>query len=567
MFCVSCEVMQHHKHRIYQRKNRNGEKSVWYYRKRIPADVVDVWVSNGRRSKEYVVSLGTEDRRVAEKRASREHSKFLNILEIKRQEKRVISSDSHQRIQTHYNYEAYLRSVGAHPEQAPRVNASLKAIEEYNKAVEKVRYGSLTAIGTDPIKTFSGGLKDYQEEVGLEHAFDAHGNEVVVSNQRYDEIERDLEFLAGKRDRSYSASTEVPNLADALEAYTKDVINSKVKTSEYDRHTQHLRATRVVGSLALQLGSGNKKSGMTRPLDTIMNSDAQLFTETLRIRDDGKGNKAWASVKREITLIKAIWNHAYKAYSETWPINRKRDNPFRVIDLKNLEDKHGKEIHDGKILNKKRRPFTPAELKIFNSEYMPKMGIELQLITLIAQHSGCRIGDAAGLLLGDCRLQTSKDRPIPSIKIFSNHIRQVSKGGIEREIPLFGDVFDRLCEYTDGRKGPNSPLFPSYGTNKGASNASAAINKHIKDLRGDDLRLTFHSFRHTLQSKALAAKDIANKFPAYIGGWQNDDAKGLQAEYQTGGIPLKELNTALATIHNVEDWGRGPAAPHQDEWT
>ena len=115
--------------------------------------MVDVWVSNGRRSKEYVVSLGTEDRRVAEKRASREHSKFLNILEIKRQEKRVISSDSNQRIQTHYNYEAYLRSVGAHPEQAPRVNASLKAIEEYNKAVEKVRYGSLTAIGTDPIKT------------------------------------------------------------------------------------------------------------------------------------------------------------------------------------------------------------------------------------------------------------------------------------------------------------------------------------------------------------------------------------------------------------------------------
>ena len=60
---------------------------------------------------------------------------------------------------------------------------------------------------------------------------------------------------------------------------------------------------------------------------------------------------------------------------------------------------------------------------------------------------------------------------------------------------------------------------------------------------------------------------VASKFPAYIGGWQNDDAKGLQAEYQMGGIPLKELNTALVTIHNVEDWGRGPAAPHQDEWT
>ena len=100
----------------------------------------------------------------------------------------------------------------------------------------------------------------------------------------------------------------------------------------------------------------------------------------------------------------------------------------------------------------------------------------------------------------------------------------------------------------------------------GAGNASAAINKHIKDLRGDDVRLTFHSFRHTLQSKALAATDMPNKFPAYIGGWQNGDAKGLQAEYQKGGIPLKVLKEALQTIHAVEDWGRFLNDPHHDEW-
>ena len=103
--------------------------------------------------------------------------------------------------------------------------------------------------------------------------------------------------------------------------------------------------------------------------------------------------------------------------------------------------------------------------------------------------------------------------------------------------------------------------------NSGAGNASAAINKHIHYLRGTDVRLTFHSFRHTVQSKAMAATNMPNKFPAYIGGWNNGDAKGLQAEYQKGGIPIKVLHDALQTIHAVEDWGRDRANLHQDEWT
>ena len=103
--------------------------------------------------------------------------------------------------------------------------------------------------------------------------------------------------------------------------------------------------------------------------------------------------------------------------------------------------------------------------------------------------------------------------------------------------------------------------------NSGAGNASAAINKHIHYLRGTDVRLAFHSFRHTVQSKAMAATNMPNKFPAYIGGWNNGDAKGLQAEYQKGGIPIKVLHDALQTIHAVEDWGRDRANLHQDEWT
>ena len=64
----------------------------------------------------------------------------------------------------------------------------------------------------------------------------------------------------------------------------------------------------------------------------------------------------------------------------------------------------------------------------------------------------------------------------------------------------------------------------------------------------------------------MAATDMPNKFPAYIGGWNNGDAKGLQAEYQTGGIPMNVLYEALKTIHDVKKWARELSDPHQDEW-
>ena len=557
--------MQHHKSQIYQRKNRKGEKGVWYYRKRIPADILGVWKVNGRSIKEYNASLFTIDKREAERRAVKEHSKFLNILEIKRQENRVALSKSQERIAAHYKYEATLRRLGEHPEQAPPVNAPLEVIQQYQEAVDQVKYG-VHMEGTDGTQEWSDGLVNLQQEVGIDQSFDTDGNEIYTPNERYHEIAKDIEFLNGKRGNSYAFSPDVPNLSDALEVYITEVVDVKLNRSDKERRDKQLRARRVAGALALQLGSGDRQDGLNRPLDTIMNKDARLFAETLRIRDDGQGTKSWTSVKREMTLIKAIWNNAYKYYNETWPENRKRDNPFNSVSLPNLVQMHDIEVASGDVQDKTRRPFTPEELEVFLREYLPRMSEELQLITLICEHAGCRIGDATGLLLGDCLLRTDDTRPIPSLKIHSNLIRQVTKKGIEREIPLFGGVYKRLCSFTEGRKGPDQPLFPTYGRSSGAGNASAAINKHIHDLRGTEVRLTFHSFRHTVQNKAMAAPVLLNKFPAYIGGWNNEAAKGLQAEYQTGGIPIDVLYEALKTIHDVKRWGREVNNPHYDEW-
>ena len=142
--------MQHHKSQIYQRKNRKGEKGVWYYRKRIPADVLGTWKANGRTIKEYNASLFTTDKREAERRAVKEHSKFLNILEIKRQENRVALSKSQERIAAHYKYEATLRRLGAHPEQAPPVNAPLEVIQQYQEAVDQAAFRQAARLYKSP---------------------------------------------------------------------------------------------------------------------------------------------------------------------------------------------------------------------------------------------------------------------------------------------------------------------------------------------------------------------------------------------------------------------------------
>lgn len=129
--------MKHHKYRLQQRKTHSAGTGFWYYRKRIPADVIEVW---GAGKKEYVVSLRTRDEREAKRRAALEHDKFLSILEHKRQEKRVVKSKNQKRIDAFMRYEAYLRRMGAHPEQAPRA-WDLDAIAKYRAAVEAVKYG------------------------------------------------------------------------------------------------------------------------------------------------------------------------------------------------------------------------------------------------------------------------------------------------------------------------------------------------------------------------------------------------------------------------------------------
>lgn len=556
--------MKHHKPRLTKRKNRHGEAGYWYYRKRIPTDVLDVWHSGRKLTKEYVVSLETRNEREANKRAVQVHEAFLAMLDLKRQEKRTLKSENQIRIDSHLRYEAYLKRMGAHPEQAPRA-FDKEAVRKYYEAVDAVKYGKLAcdeiAIPQDPtfddqgnlvqqepaverVTQFTGGLSDYMSE------FDP-------DSDQYHEIIQDIEFLEGKRSRDYAYRPEVPTLQNALNAY-RAAIKEKPKP-EAKKASEVKRIERLVKDFAFLIAGGDVKDGLSRSLETIRVADGDRFVVYLR------RSKSYSSVEREISIMAAMWNVAVEEFKDTWPVYQRNDNPFSGRGKKLLE-LHDQEVLQGKVQNKNRRAFRKNELDLFMMERLPRMRDDLQLISMLALHVGCRLEDITGLVLNDCHLKVSQNRPIPYIHVRHNRLRSVTKDGIERHIPLFGEVYERLLIFTNGRTGKDEPLFPAYGREdgSGAGAASATINKHIKAIRGDDVRLTFHSFRHTVQAKALAAK-VDNKWAAYMGGWRNADSLGLQKAYQKDGVPLALLKENIECIHSVSDWGHD-VEYDTDEW-
>ena len=556
--------MRHHQYRIQRRKDRNGDLGVWYYRKRIPKDVLEVWSPTSPNKKEHVVSLNTRNEREAHKRAAQEHEQFLARLDLKRQELRVVKSQSQKRLDMHLRYEAYLKRMGAHPEQAPRAYDK-EAIEKYYAAVEKVKYGELesseTVVVSDPefdesgalivqgletekVQSFTGGLHDYLMELDPESI-------------EYNELIKDIEFLEGKRSRRYAYLPDIPTLANARDAYI-NLINKKPKAS-FKKQSEVKRVERLVNDFAYLIGDGSVKDALDRSLETIRVVDGDNFVTFLR------RTKTYSSVEREVSVMAAMWNEAVKSYKDSWPLAQRNDNPFSGRG-KNLLELHEYEVLKNKVKNKSRRAFSKVELEAFVSERLPKMRDDLQLITLLALHVGCRLEDITGLVLNDCHLKLSDDRPIPYLHVRHNRLRMVTKDGIERHIPLYGEIYDRLVTFTKGRKGKDEPLFPAYGREdgSGAGSASATINKHIKVIRGDDVRLTFHSFRHTVQAKAMAAK-VENKWAAYMGGWNNSDSLGLQKKYQKDGVPLRLLLDNVKRINSVAFWG-SDVQQDTDEW-
>lgn len=510
----------------------------WQYRRRIPLELQATWSGGNGRKTEFVVSLKTKDEREAKRRASGQEAIFTEKVRLKTQQLTVQRSENQKRIDAFYMHEYNLRERRIHPDQAPRVNAPSHVKQKYFDDREAYLYGKWDAKTQEVV----GGLANAQ----LEHGIDHDG-----PNDLYHSIQEAIDFVDGAVDGSRGSPNDVPTLEDALEAYHAKL--QKKGAAKKKKEKERQRLDRLVGLLASQLGAGNVDLGKSRKLSTITRRDVDLFEQKLG------ATKTKSSVSREIAVLSALYNHALLQWDDTWPDVTLKRNPFSKR-RSDLDEQHEDEKRVGIVTNRKRRAFTPAELRTFMDNEFNRMNGQAQLAALIAIHTGCRLEDASGLLLGDLFLQVDKQNPIPFIRFRDNSLRRVTKDGIEREVPLFGDLLNRLIKYTSKMKDGKKPLFSRYGLvdGRGAGNLSNVVSGRVKNMRNGDVTLTPHSFRHTLQARFLNAK-VENKFAAYIGGWKNKDSLGLQAQYQEDGVPIETLLEALTKAHDVKTWGRSQA--------
>ena len=161
------------------------------------------------------------------------------------------------------------------------------------------------------------------------------------------------------------------------------------------------------------------------------------------------------------------------------------------------------------------------------------------LIALISD-SGMRLGEAAGLLKEDIKLNDN----IPHIDLKPHSWRRLKTNGSQRYIPLVGAA---LWASKRTLKANNDSMFafPRYCDETGckANSASGGLNKWLHQYLPDNC--VIHSFRHSLRDR-LRAVECPSDIVDAIGGWKTS---GIGHGYGNG-YPIKVLGKWMNKITN-----------------
>ena len=144
-----------------------------------------------------------------------------------------------------------------------------------------------------------------------------------------------------------------------------------------------------------------------------------------------------------------------------------------------------------------RKPIPNDVLKVIQQRCRATDDEARWLVALISD-TGMRLSEAAGLAREDVVL----DAEIPHVIIRPHPWRRVKTKGSERTIPLVGEA---LWAAQRAEEASHSPyLFPRYcdGITTNSNSASAALNKWLKQVAGNDY--VIHSFRHSMRDRLRA---------------------------------------------------------------
>jgi integrase len=184
-----------------------------------------------------------------------------------------------------------------------------------------------------------------------------------------------------------------------------------------------------------------------------------------------------------------------------------------------------------------RQPFSMEDIRKVQSLCRDNNDEMRWLIALISD-TGMRLGEAAGLLKDDIKL----DDRIPYIDLKPHPWRSLKTKGSQRLIPLTKEA---LWASTRLLKTNNDSIFafPRYCNETGckANSASGGLNKWLHQYVPDNC--VIHSFRHSLRDRLRAVECPSDVVDA-IGGWKTS---GVGHGYGNG-YPLEVLEKWMARI-------------------
>ena len=295
-------------------------------------------------------------------------------------------------------------------------------------------------------------------------AINPHGIQVIDDTPHLHEFEEYLIDL----DRE-GKLTQVELMAKKALTEPLPVTLSEMPTIYFEHHSKGKNLTYRTKTLEYW----NKLISFTG--DVAAESVTRAIARDFKSHRESLGLKT-ASVKKDITIIKAIFN---KCILE---IPLKMTNPFEKLTVSGLDKDATKRV-----------PFTNDELKTIYKECLANDD-DIRRIIICVLATGARLGEIVGLRKQDIHL----DEPIPYIQIAEYGEKTVKTANSARLIPLLPAAINAIKRQT--KEESSEMLFSRYndGIQKpNADGASGAINKWLKTTL--KINKTSHSFRHSAE--------------------------------------------------------------------
>ncbi|MDO9524931.1 MAG: tyrosine-type recombinase/integrase [Gemmobacter sp.] len=276
-----------------------------------------------------------------------------------------------------------------------------------------------------------------------------------------------------------------PNIEDAKRLYTKEKAGDASTERGRKRRNDIDRVFRLVDEAL-----GNR---VKLPLTDLRDADARAVRDHMLQRTKagtgGETVKA-SSVRREMNVLSAAWKVALKGFD----LNRGAQavNIFAGLDIPQEE---------GQSQQSERDPLPHAVIAAMWTKLQTareKEGGKLPVLRLIWRMlagTGCRESEIAGLRLKDVVLTGE----LPHIKVAWHEDRRVKNRASIRAVPLIGDALAAAKEAA-AHAGKGPALFVDYYGAGGGNRLSAALMKHLKDVRAGDEpeKQVIHSLRHNM---------------------------------------------------------------------